>query len=81
MNKTKNNILFLEIADAEICFLLGRLREIFSSKISSTNIHISIKGPQKTFRTDLVNKFIQKKNPVKIFVLGCLLIRTSILYI
>lgn len=66
MNKEKNNILFLEITDAEICFLLGRLREIFSNEIFNTNIHISIKGPQKSFRMDLVNKFLQKKNPIRI---------------
>jgi hypothetical protein len=70
MNKAKNNILFIEITDAEICFLLGRLREIFSNKIFNTNIHISIKGPQKTFRKDSVNKFVQKKNPIEIYDAG-----------
>lgn len=70
MNKTKNNILFLEITDAKICFLLGRLMEIFSNKRSNTNAHISIKGPQGTFRMNLVNKFLQKKIPIKIYDAG-----------
>jgi 2'-5' RNA ligase len=39
------HFLFLELRDNHVCFLLLRLREIFTGKQSKTNIHITVRGP------------------------------------
>lgn len=39
------HFIFLELRDNHVCFLLLRLREIFTGKQSKTNIHITVRGP------------------------------------
>ena len=77
-----NKFLFIEIRDQEISSLLNKLRELFSNRKFHTGIHITIKGPQKSFRTKSIEKFLEEKNPIKIYDAGIFLNRdTYIVYL
>lgn len=65
-----NKVLFIEIRDKEISSLLNCLREIFSDKKLNSGIHITIKGPQKTFRKKSINKFLKENDPIQIYDAG-----------
>jgi len=56
------NFLFLKLTDPEICSLLWELREIFEGeKKSGTNIHITIRGPNKNkFRPEVIRSLYKK---------------------
>ena len=65
-----DKILLIEILDSDIVALLTCFRQIFNEKDFSTGIHITIKGPQKTFRTKSIDKFLETNNPIKIYSVG-----------
>ena len=65
-----NKVLFIEIRDKEISSLLNCLRDIFSDKKFNNGIHITIKGPQKTFRKKSINKFLKENEPIQIYDAG-----------
>jgi hypothetical protein len=60
------NLLLIEITDSDISYLLNSLRIIFCRKQFNAAIHITIKGPQKTFRRKEIDKFIATKEPIYI---------------
>lgn len=65
-----DKFLFIEIRDKEISSLLNSLRGMFSNRKYNTGIHITIKGPQKTFRKISINKFLEENNPIQIHDVG-----------
>ena len=71
--KMGNKVLFIEIRDKDISSLLNGLREIFSHKKFNTGIHITIKGPQKTFRKKSIDKFRKENEPILIYDTGMII--------
>ena len=56
------NFLFLRLTDPEICSALWELREIFENeKKSRSNIHITVRGPNKNKFTDEVIHNLYRK--------------------
>lgn len=56
------NFLFLKLTDPEVCSVLWELREIFEKeKKSGSNIHITVRGPNKNkFKEEVINNLYNK---------------------
>jgi 2'-5' RNA ligase len=59
-----DRFLFLELRDPRLNRVLTNLRSIFSGKKHLTNIHITLKGPQKTFDLDKNIKEYKRENAI-----------------
>lgn len=60
-------VLVVIINNIEVYSLLMNLREILNEKDFSSEVHITIKGPQKTFNDETTrNKFLEQKYPIYI---------------
>ena len=60
-------VLVITINDVEVYSLLMNLRKIFNEKISSSEVHITIKGPQKSFSDEKSrNEFLKNEHPIYI---------------
>lgn len=57
-----DSFLFMELRDPRLNRVLTDLRSIFSGKKYTTNIHITLKGPQKTYDLDKNIKKYKKEN-------------------
>lgn len=56
------NFLFLKLTDPEICSVLWSLREIFENeKKSGSNIHVTVRGPNKSiFNKEVIHNLYKK---------------------
>ncbi len=67
-----NKFLFIEILDEELVSLFQGLKSIFNDQESTSPIHITVKGPQKSnFKATSFNNFSDRDHPLVISQSDC----------